>query len=106
MRQSMLLNKFYYSDILLMIVNSFCLRKSMAFYRGKENHDQKTELQAIIEREASSTSKLDFIGRFQILKSPAFLRPFISVTVTFILLNMSCMVIIIGPYSATFLEAR
>ena len=79
----------------------------MAFYRGKQDHDQNTELQAIIEREAngaSSTSKLDVIGQLQILKSPAFLGPFISVGVTYILLNISGIIICAGAYTASFLE--
>ena len=81
----------------------------MVFYRGKENHDQKTELQAIIKKEAneaSSISKLDVHGRIHILKSSAFLRPFICVGVTYFLLNMSGMIICAGPYTATFLEVR
>ena len=109
MRQSMWHNIFNCCNLVIMIIYLNCLRKSMAFYRGKEDYDQKAELQAIIERvaiEASSTSKLDFFGRLQILKSPAFLRPFISVGVTFILLNLSGMVICAGPYTATFLEVR
>ena len=105
----MLHDVFKYCELLVMIINFFCLRMSMAFYRGKDNHDQKTELQAIIKREASeasSISQLDVHGRLQILKSSAFLRPFISVGVTYILLNMSGMIICAGPYTATFLEVR
>ena len=86
----------------------FCFRQSMAFYRGKEFHSQENELQSIIEREgneASSPPNKNFFGRLQILKSPAFLRPFKCVGVIYILLNLSG-IFIIASYSATFLEAR
>ena len=85
----------------------FCSRKSMAFYRGKESHSQEIELQSIVEKEsseASSTSNQHFCGRLQILKSPAFLRPFKCVGVIYILLQMSG-IFIIASYSASFLEA-
>ena len=86
----------------------FCLRKSMAFYRGKEFHSQEIELQSIVEKEAnraSSNQNQNFCGRLQILKTTEFLRPFKCVGLIYILMNMSGITIILS-YTATFLEAR
>ena len=86
----------------------FYLRKSMAFYRGKEFHSQEIELQSIVEREAnrvSSNPNTHFWGRLQILKTTEFLRPFKCVGVIYILLNISGVPIILS-YTAIFLEAR
>ena len=80
----------------------------MAFYRGKEFHSQEIELQSIVEREAnrvSSNPNPHFCGRLQILKTPAFLRPFKCAGVILTLLCMSG-IFIIESYSASFLEAR
>ena len=80
----------------------------MAFYRGKEFHSQEIELQSIVEREAnraSSNPNPHFCGRLQILKSPAFLRPFKCVGLIYMLTSLSGIPIIRG-YSASFLEAR
>ena len=79
----------------------------MAFYRGKEFHSQEIELQSIVESEANRDSNRNphFWGRLQILKSPAFLRPFKCVGVIYALQGMSGIKIILG-YSASFLEAR
>ena len=79
----------------------------MAFYRGKEFHSQEIELQSIVESEAnraSSNPNPHFCGRFEILKSPAFLRPFKCVGLIYILMNLSG-ISIIDTYSASFLEA-
>ena len=83
-----------------------CCRKSIAFYRGKECRFKEDELQAIIEKEAnepSSKSNLHFWGRLTILKSQAFLRPFICAGVLFILNNMTGIFIIV-TFSASFLK--
>ena len=83
-----------------------CCRKSIAFYRGKECCFKEDELQAIMEKEAnepSSKSNLHFWGRLTILKSQAFLRPFICAGVLFILNNMTGIFIIV-TFSASFLK--
>ena len=79
----------------------------MAFYRGKDFHSQEIELQSMVENEAnriSSNPNPNFCGRLQVLKSPAFLRPFKCVGPIYMLLNMSGIFIIVS-YTASFLEA-
>ena len=78
-----------------------CYRKSIAFYRGKECCFKEDELQAIIEKEANEPSSKS--GQLTMLKSQAFLRPFICAGVLFILNNMTGIYIII-TFSASFLE--
>ena len=79
----------------------------MIFYRGKGFQGLENELQSIIElevdKESSGIAKPGFMGRLQILKSPAFLKPFKCVGVIFLLMNMSGIYIIFS-YTATFLE--
>ena len=78
----------------------------MAFYRGEECCFKEDELQAIMEKEAnepSSTSNLHFWGRLTILKSQAFLRPFMCAGVIFILNNLTGIFIIV-TFSASFLK--
>ena len=76
----------------------------MAFYRGKKFDSQEIELKSIIdEASASTTQKPNFVGRLQMLKSLAFLRPFRCVGVI-CMLHASSGIFIFLSYSASFLE--
>ena len=79
----------------------------MIFYRGKGHTEREAELKTIIEQAEKSGSKktLNIRRSFQVIMSPAFLRPFRCVGVLWILFQSS-VIPVLSTYAHTFLEVQ
>ena len=73
----------------------------MIFYRGK---NRKNSIM-IPSEQGNSKKNISFWGNLQVLKSPAFLKPFKCIGILQMLYNMSGF-LIISTYTNTFLEVN